>query len=260
MPTEADIRMRAMQEFQMALEVCQIRRQAIVEARTEALDAVPAGHAALDAYDEAVRAADEAFAADDASAQQDCQLAQIESHTKHGDANVVVMATLQEDNAAAEAACREAIDQCEQDYQAAWNEALQMVGPPADKARKAASAAREKGLAACEKARAKALAAADARYQKALVRNNDTMIAETDAASNAMVTAQQDARDRREKAIRAADLALVKALNADPAARAVNADYQARLQQDEQDAQAEKAAVWERMRADLAALATGGAA
>src|SRR5262245_27756453 len=162
MPTEAEIRTRAMQEFQMVLEIGQIRKQAILDARTEALDAVPGAQAALEAYDEALQAAETACTADYEAAHHACQVAEIDAHTKHGDANVGVMSTLQEDNAKAEEDCRAAMDDCEQAYQAAWNEAQQMVGPAADKARKAARAAREKGLAACEKTRAKALAAADA--------------------------------------------------------------------------------------------------
>jgi hypothetical protein len=258
MATEAEIRARAMQEFQMAVEVAQIRRQAILEARTEALTAVPAGHAALEVYREAERAADAAFTLDHEAAQRACHVAEIDAHTKHGEANVAVMATLQDDNARAEDECRAAMDQCEQEYQAAWLEAQAMVGPTADKARKAAKAAREKARAACEKARAKALATADTRYQKALFKNNETMIAETAAAQEAMVAAQQAARDKREKAVRAAGAALAKALNADADARAVEADFQARLLKDAQDAEAEKAAVWERMRADLAAAASPG--
>jgi hypothetical protein len=59
---------------------------------------------------------------------------------------------------------------------------------------------------------------------------------------------------KREKSVRAASAALTKAINADAASRAVEADFQARLLKDDQDAAAEKAAVWERMNRDLAAL------
>jgi hypothetical protein len=254
MATEAEIRARAMQEFQMAVEVAQFRRQGILEARTEALDAVPAGHAALEIYSEAARAADAAFAAEQEASQHACHVAEIDAHTKHGDANVAVMAALQEDNTRAEDECRAAVDDCEREYQAAWTEAQGMVGPAADKARKAARAAREKALAACEKARARALAAADTKYQKALFKNNETMIAETAAAQESMVASQQAARVKRDKAASAAGAALAKAIKADAGARAVEAEFQARLLKDAQDAEAEKAAVWERMRADLAAL------
>ncbi len=55
MATEAEIRTRAMQEFQMAVEIGQIRRNGIMEARAEALNAVPAGQAALQVYSEALQ-------------------------------------------------------------------------------------------------------------------------------------------------------------------------------------------------------------
>jgi hypothetical protein len=222
-----------------------------MEARTEALSATPAGRAALETYSESARAADAVLAAEQEAAQQACQLAEIEAYTRHGDANVAVMSALQEENARAEDECRAAIAQCEQEYQAAWLDAQAIVGPAADKARKAARAAREKALAACDRARDKALAAADAKYQKALFKNNETMIAETAAAQQAMVAAQQAARDKREKALRAAAAVLAKAIHADGAARAVEADFQARLLKDQQDAEAEKAAVWARMNAEL---------
>jgi hypothetical protein len=254
MATEAEIRTRAMQEFQMAVEVAQIRRQAIMDARTEALNGLPAGQAALAVYGEATAAAEARCLAEHDAARDACQAAEIDAHTKHGDANVAVMATLQEDNARVDAECRAAIDACEQEYQAAWNEAQRLVGPAADKARKAARAAREKSLAACEKTKTKALAAADARYQKALFKNNETMIAETAAAQDAMVAAQHVARDKRDKAVRAAGTVLARAIAADAASRAVEAEFQARLLKDDEDAAREKAAVWERMRADLAAL------
>ena len=254
MLTEAEIRTRAMQEFQMALEIGQIRRQGIMDARAEALNALPAGQAALQVHGEALQAAEAACTAEYKAAQQACQVTEIDAHTKHGDANVAVMSTLQDDNAKAEEDCRAAMDECEQAYQAAWREAQQMVGPAADKARKAARAAREKALAACEKARTKALAAADTKYQKALFKNNETMIAETNAAQDAMVAAEQSASDTRDKAVRTAGTALAKAITADAAARAVEADFQRRLLTDAEDAEREKAAVWERMRADLAAL------
>ena len=257
MPTEAEIRTRAMQEFQMTLEICQIRRQGILDAREEALDALPAGHAALQVYNDALDAAETACTAEYQDAQHACQVEEIEAHTKHGDANVAVMSTLQEDNAKAEDDCRAAMDECEQAYQAAWLEAQQMVGPAADKARKAARAARDKGLATCEKARVKARDAADARYQKALFKNNDTMIADTNAAQETMVAAKQAASDQRDKARRAATTALGKAIAAVPAVRAVEADFQTRLLNDAQDAEREKAAVWERMRVDLAAAGAG---
>ena len=263
MATEAEIRARAMQEFQMAVEVCQIRRAGILEARTEAWSAVAAGLAALEVYSETERAADAAQASEHEAAQQACHVAEIDAHTKHGDGNVAVMETLQADNAKAEEDCRAAIDECERAYQEAWNEAAGMVGVAADKARKAARAAREKALAACDKARAKALATADTKYQKALFKNNETMIAETAAAQDEMLAEQKAARDKRDKAVRAAGAALAKAINADAAARAVETDFQARLLKDDQDAAAEKAAVWERMNRDLAALggvAGGGAA
>ena len=242
----------------MVVEVCQIRRAGILQARTEALSAVPAGLAALEVYSEAERAADAAQASEYEAAQHACHVAEIEAHTKHGDANVAVMETLQAENAKAEEDCRAAIDECERAYQDAWNEAAQMVGPAADKARKAARAAREKALAACEKARTKALAAADAKCQKALFKNNETMIAETAAAQDDMVAAQQAGRDKREKALRTAGTALAKALGADAASRVVEADFQARLLKDLQDAEAEKAAVFDKMRRDLAALGGGG--
>jgi len=254
MLTEAEIRTRAMQEFQMALEIGQIRRQGIMDARAEALNALPAGQAALQVHGEALQAAEAACTEEYKAAQHVCQVAEIDAHTKHGDANVAVMSTLQDDNAKAEEDCRAAMDECEQAYQAAWREAQQMVGPAADKARKAARAAREKALAACEKARTKALAAADTKYQKALFKNNETMIAETNAAQDAMVAAEQSASDTRDKAVRTAGTALAKAITADAAARAVEADFQRRLLTDAEDAEREKAAVWERMRADLAAL------
>jgi hypothetical protein len=243
-----------MQEFQMVLEIGQIRRQAILDARTEALDVVPGAQAALEVYNEALQAAERACTADYDAAHHACQMAEIDAHTKHGDANVAVMSALQEDNARAENDCRAATEECEQVYQAAWNEALQMVGPAADKARKTARAAREKALAACEKARTKALAAADTKYQKALFKNNETMIAETDAAQNAKVEAEQVARDKRDKAQRVAAAALGKTLGADAGARAVEADFSGRLQKDQEDFEREKAAVWERMRVDLAGL------
>ena len=258
MPTEAEIRARAMQEFQMAQEVCQFRRDGILQARTEALSAAPAGLAALEVYSEAGRAADAAQTAEHEAAQHACQVAEIEAHTKHGDANVAVMDALQSENAAAEEAWRASKEECEREYQEAWNEAAGMVGPTADKARKAAKAARDKALAACDKARARALATADVKYQKALFKNNETMIAETAAAQQEMVAAQQAAVVKRDKAVRAAGAALAKAINADAATRAVETDFQARLQKDDQDAAAEKAAVWERMNRDLTALAGGG--
>ena len=260
MLTEAEIRARAMQEFQMVVEICQIRRTGIMQARHEALSAVPAGLAALEVYSEAERAADAAQASEHEAAQHASHVAEIDAHTKHGDANVAVMATLQADNTKAEEDCRAAMDECEREYQEAWNAAAGMVGPTADKARKAARAAREKALAACEKARAKALASADAKYQKALFKNNETMIAETAAAQDTMVAAQQAAMVKRDKAVRTASTALTKAINADAASRAVETDFQARLQKDDQDAAAEKAAVWERMNRDLAALGAGGVA
>ena len=254
MATEAEIRARAMQEFQMAVEVCQIRRAGILQARTEALSAVAAGLTALEAYSEAERAADAALVSEQDAAQQACHVAEIDAHTKHGDADMKVMEALQADNLQAEQDNQAGVDECERVYQEAWNEAAAMVGPTADKARKAARAAREKGLAACAKARAKALAAADAKYQKALYKNNETMIAETAAAQQDMLAAQQAAVVKREKAVRAASAALTKAINADAASRAVEADFQARLLKDDQDAAAEKAAVWERMNRDLAGL------
>ena len=73
-----------------------------------------------------------------------------------------------------------------------------------------------------------------------------------------MVAAQQAAAVKRDKAVRTAATALAKAINADAATRAVETDFQALLQKDDQDAAAEKAAVWERMNRDLAALAGGG--
>jgi hypothetical protein len=254
MATEAEIRARAMQEFQMAVEVCQIRRAGILQARTEALSAVTAGLSALEAYSEAERAADAALASEQDAAQQACHVAEIDAHTKHGDADMKVMEVLQAENLQADQDHQAGVDECERVYQEAWNEAAAMVGPTADKARKAARAAREKGLAACAKARAKALAAADGKYQKALYKNNETMIAETAAAQQDMLAAQQAAVVKREKSVRAASAALTKAINADAASRAVEADFQARLLKDDQDAAAEKAAVWERMNRDLAAL------
>ena len=71
------------------------------------------------------------------------------------------------------------------------------------------------------------------------------MIAETAAAQEEMVAEQQAARDKRDKAVRTASTALTKAMNADAASRAVEADFQARLLKDFQDAEAEKAAVCE---------------
>jgi hypothetical protein len=112
-------------------------------------------------------------------------------------------------------------------------------------------------VAACEKSRTKALAAADTKYQKALFKNNEAMIAETGAAQEVMIAAQQAARDARDKALRAAGTVLSKAIAADAGARAVEADFQARLLKDDEDAAREKAAVWERMRTDLAALSGG---
>ena len=75
MPTEAEIRTRAMQEFQMALEVGEIRREAILEARAEALNAVPAAAAALGVYDQATAAAEAACLVDHDAARDACQVA-----------------------------------------------------------------------------------------------------------------------------------------------------------------------------------------
>ena len=241
----------------MAVEVCQIRRNAILEARTEALNAVPAGHAALEVYSQAARAADAALEAEQQEIPYACQIAEIAAHTKHGDANVAVMETLQTDNAAAEDDYRASMEECARAYHEAWTEAAGMVGPAADRARKAASAAREKAQTACERARAKALAAADTKYQKALFKNNETMIAETAAAQLDMVAAQKAAREKRDKALQAASTALTKALNADAESRKVEADFQSRLLQDSRDAEAEKAAVWQRMQRDLDGLGGG---
>ena len=219
---------------------------------------MPAGLAALEVYSEAERAADAAQASEHDAAQHACHIAEIEAHTKHGDANVAVMEALQADNGKAEEDHQAAVEECERVFAEAFNAAQQMVGPTADQARKAARAARQKALTAAERARTKALAAADTKSTKALFKNNETMIAETAAAQDEMVAAQQVARDKRDKALRTASTALTKALNADAASRAVEADFQARLLKDFQDAEAEKAAVFDKMRRDLEALGVNG--
>jgi colicin import membrane protein len=257
MPTEKEIRERAMDEFRMALEVCDIRRNGILEARTEALDAIPAGRAALQVYSDAARAADAALAGEQEQIPVDGQAAEIAAHTKHNDANIAVMATLQEENDKAHQDCQAAVDEAERVYSEAYNEASHMVGTAADQARKAARAARQKDLNAAERARTKALAAADTKYQKALVKNNETMIAEVAAAQTAGVAARAAAEARRDKALRAASTALAKALAGDTACAAVEKDFQGRLRAAAQQCEEEKAAVWQRMNRDLAELGGG---
>ena len=127
MATEAEIRARAMQEFQMTVEVCQIRRAGILQARTEALSAVAAGLAALEAYSEAERAADATLASDQDTAQQACHVAEIDAHTKHGDANMKVMEVLQADNLQAEQDHQAGVDECERAYQEAWKDRKSVV-------------------------------------------------------------------------------------------------------------------------------------
>ena len=258
MATEAEIRARAMQEFQMVVEICQIRRAGILEARTEALSAVPAGKAALEVFREAEQAAEAALTTEQLDIQHASDTAAIAAHTKHGDANMAAMETLQAENAQAENDHRAAVEECEAIFAEAFNAAQHMVGPTADLARKAARAARQKALTVADRARTKALAAADTKSTKALFKNNETMIAETAAAQQEAVDAQQAAVAKRDKAVRTASAALTKALNADAASRVVEADFQARLLKDFQDAEVEKAAVFEKMRRDLAALEGGG--
>jgi hypothetical protein len=259
MATEAEIRARAMQEFQMVVEICQIRRAGILQARTEALSGVPAGQAALEVFREAERAADAALATEQVDIQHASDTATIAAHTKHGDANVAAMETLQAENAQAQDDHRAAVEECEAVFTDAFNAAQQMVGPAADQARKAARAARQKALTAADRARTRAEAAADTKSTKALFKNNERMIAETAAAQQEGVDAQQAAVAKRDKAVRTASAGLTKALNADAASRVIEADFQARLLKDFQDAEIEKAAVFEKMRRDLAALGSGSA-
>jgi colicin import membrane protein len=257
MASDKEIRERAMDEFRMALEVCDIRRNGILEARTEALNAIPAGRAALQVYSDAARAADAALAAEEEQIPVDVQAAEIAAHTRHNDDNIAVMATLQEDNDTAHQDYQAAVEEIERVYSEAFNAASHMVGAAADQARKAARAARQKDLNAAERARTKALNAAGSKYQKALVKNNETMIATVAGAQTAGVAARAAAEAKRDKALRAASTALAKALAADTACASVEKDFQGRLRTADQQCEEEKASVWQRMNRDLAELGGG---
>ena len=221
-----------------------------MQARTEALSAVPAGLAALEVYSEAERAADAAKASEQEAAQHACQVAEIEAHTKHGDANVAVMDTLQSDNAAAEEAYRASMEECERASRrrgtrppAWWARRPTRRARPPRRSRQGAGRLREGAGQGAGRGRREVSEGAVQEQRDDDCR--DCRGAGGDGGGAA------GRRGRRDKAVRAASAALTKAINADAASRAVETDFQARLQKDDQDAAAEKAAVWERMNRDL---------
>ena len=126
--------------------------------------------------------------------------AEIAAHTKRSDDDVVVMQTLQDDNASAHTAHAEAVAEAERVFSEEFRAAGRLVGAEADQARKAANAARQKALDLAERTRRRALDTANTTMERTLLKNFDASTAAVNAAQLTAIADTAKAEERRTKA------------------------------------------------------------
>ena len=258
MPTEQDIiRARALSELAEAFTRRDARKAEAANARLTALSAIPAVGEAVAAHDEVVRTAEAALGGEVEEITRLKDAAEIAAHTKRSDDDVVVMQTLQDDNANAHAAHAEAVAEAERVFAEDFRAAGQLVGADADRARKAANTARQKALDLADRTRRKALDTANTTMERALLKNFDVSTAAVNAAQLTAIAETATAEERRTKAVRTAGTALKKALATTPAAAAVEREFAASLRQLDEQHKADESAILDRMHRDLEALSGG---
>jgi hypothetical protein len=258
MPTEQEIRARALQDLSAAIEARDRNKAAILAERPARLDAIPTVHGARAAHADAVGKADTALQEALKRIEAAEQTAKLAALTKEGDDGKAASETAEKEKTAAEFAHRDALADADRVHADAFRAASHLLGAAADNSRRDANAAREAAIAQADRTREKALDTAFAKMNAAFETAQDVLDAAVRAADAATVTNTATAQDQRRDAVRAADAALSQALAADPQARAVEEDCQRRLKLEDERCDAERAAIMDRMARELEALGGGG--
>ncbi|MGE3277202.1 MAG: hypothetical protein AB7O67_18970 [Vicinamibacterales bacterium] len=252
MSRRQEIIRRANEEFSGVLQRGAALRGELERQRKDALAAVPVAKAALRKHDAARTAAFtdytralKAAAADAAATEDDAGVIQADGEAAATD-------KWRDSVAAAEERRAEALVDARRDYAEAYRLAAELTGPERDKKVAAARAARESAERSAERAYRRDTDAAWASYQRASSAARDKAVAAVERARLKQAQAEARAAEALVRAQEAARQALDAALADDPAAAAIVAGFESRLEQVEAQLERDKADVLARMKRDLA--------
>jgi hypothetical protein len=251
-PRREEIFRRASEEYGRVAARCEANRAEVARQERAALCHLPVVKAAFDAYDQALAAAELQYEDALTVSQDAASVAESDALSAQADAENAALALWQQTTDDLDSAHSLAKDNAKQDYDAAYHDAMALVGPERDARLAEARAARDAAMKSAERDHRRNKALAWSTYQKTLNDARETAISVIEKARGQQQRAAERAGLARARALEVAETALRQDLAAEPLAASIQEAFRLRLQQVELDCEREKTEVLERMQRDLA--------